>query len=62
MPRPIIFFSTNTGSSSYHAGCIQRVYAEINTPSFCSQFQIIVCVTKDPIEILQQLQALVSPK
>lgn len=56
MPRPTIFFSTNTGSNSYHAGCIQRVYAEINTPSFCSQFQIIVCVTKDPIEILQQLQ------
>lgn len=53
---PTIFFSTNTGSNSYHAGCIRRVYAEITTPSFCSQFQIIVCITENPIEILQQLQ------
>ena len=56
MPLPTIFFSTNTGSNSYHAGCIQRVYAEINTPSICSKFQIIVCITENPIEILQQLQ------
>lgn len=57
MPLPTIFFCTNTGTSSPHAVAIQRVHAEIATPNFISQFRIIPCITDDPAQILQELEA-----